>query len=48
MRIDLRPDQAAAALQGLLKSLYGLGFQWVVRPGSTPQCTAQCTTQRIP
>ena len=30
MRIDLRADQANTALQGLLKSLYGLGFHWVV------------------
>ena len=30
MRIDLRADQANSALQGLLKSLYGLGFHWVV------------------
>ena len=30
MRIELRADQAARARDGLLKSLYGLAFGWVV------------------
>ena len=32
MRIDLRAEQANSALQGLLKSLYSLGFHWVPAP----------------
>ena len=32
MRIDLRAEQANSALQGLLKSLYSLGFHWVLAP----------------
>ena len=31
MRIDLRAEQAEQSLQGLLKSLYSLGFSWVVK-----------------
>eukprot|EP00965_Chrysotila_dentata_P135459 4478569-Pleurochrysis_carterae.AAC.4 len=30
MRIDLRAEQASASLHGLLKSLYTVGFTWVV------------------
>jgi myosin heavy subunit len=31
MRIDLRAEQAEQLLRGLLKSLYTLGFAWIVR-----------------
>ena len=31
MRIDLRAEQAENLLRGILKSLYALGFGWIVR-----------------